>query len=88
MSPRIAFVLNACLVAIYTQAYYVKKKGGKMIDKIILIICGILFLLLLAVLIWWLKIGKEHFIRKRCPERLNIEKGEKDNGKSEHSGKD
>lgn len=57
-----------------------------MIDKIIIIVCGILFLLLLAVLIWWLKIGKEHFIKKRCPERLNTEKGEKKNEKGRHSG--
>lgn len=58
-----------------------------MIDKIIIIVCGILFLLLLAVLIWWLKIGKAHFIEKRCPERLNTEKGEKENDKSGYSGK-
>lgn len=57
-----------------------------MIDEIIIIVCSILFLMLLAVLVWWLKIGKEHFIKKRCPERFSIEKGEKKNEKSRHSG--
>ncbi len=57
-----------------------------MIDEIIIIVCGILFLMLLAVLVWWLKIGKEHFIKKRCPERLSAEKEEKENDKGRHSG--
>ncbi len=39
-------------------------------ETVILIICGILFVLLLIILIWWLKVGKQHFIEKRCPERL------------------
>lgn len=41
-----------------------------MIDTIILIVCGVLLVFLIAILIWWLKVGKQHFIEKRCPERL------------------
>lgn len=43
-------------------------------DIIILIICGVLLVLLTVILIWWLKVGKQHFIEKRCPERLNPHK--------------
>lgn len=57
-----------------------------MTDKIIIIVCGILFVLTLLVLVWWLKIGKQHFIEKRCPERLqkaeNTEKKEEGETKS------
>lgn len=41
-----------------------------MFDKIVLVTCGVLFVILLVVLIWWLKVGKKRFIEKRCPERL------------------
>lgn len=47
-----------------------------MIDKIFLIVCSILFALISLILIWWLKVGKQRFIEKRCPERL--EKPNKD----------
>lgn len=39
-------------------------------DVVLMIVCGALFLLLTALLVWWLKVGKRHFIAKRCPERL------------------
>lgn len=56
-----------------------------MIDKIILIICGVLFVLLTAILIWWLVTGKQRFIEKRCPERLNKVEQEQDKNNSERS---
>lgn len=54
-----------------------------MTDKIILIVCGVLFALLVAVLIWWLKAGKRHFIDKRCPKRIVTEKEEADDVKTQ-----
>lgn len=41
-----------------------------MVDKIIVIVCGILFALTLLVLVWWLKIGKQHFIEKTLSASL------------------
>ena len=43
-------------------------------DTIIIIVCGVLALMLSTLLVWWLKVGKQHFIEKRCPERLNPHK--------------
>lgn len=55
-----------------------------MVDKIIVIVCGILFALTLLVLVWWLKIGKQHFIEKRCPHRLQkTENAEKEQEKND-----
>lgn len=55
-----------------------------MVDTVIIVVCGFLALALTALLIWWLKIGKSHFIAKRCPERLNENKtGVSDNGNGE-----
>lgn len=42
-------------------------------DVVIMVVCGILFVLLSALLIWWIKIGEKHFIEKRCPWRLKKE---------------
>ena len=55
-----------------------------MVDKIIVIVCGILFALTLLVLVWCLKIGKQHFIEKRCPHRLQkTENAEKEQEKND-----
>ena len=55
-----------------------------MVDKIIVIVCGILFALTLLVLVLWLKIGKQHFIEKRCPHRLQkAEDAEKEQEKND-----
>lgn len=48
-------------------------------DRIIIIVCAILFVIVGGILIWWLKIGKQHFIQKRCPERLQKSDNEKEN---------
>ncbi len=42
-----------------------------MTDLVIISVCGTLFVILLIVLVWWLKEGKQRFIEKRCPERLH-----------------
>lgn len=54
-------------------------------DKVVLIACGIIFVIALIVLIWWLAIGRQHFIEKRCPERLRSSKevSEKDASEQE-----
>jgi hypothetical protein len=48
-------------------------------DRIIIIVCAILFVIVGGILIWWLKIGKQHFIQKRCLERLQKSDNEKEN---------
>lgn len=48
-------------------------------DRIIIIVCAILFVIVGGILIWWLKIGKQHFIQKRCPERSQKSDNKKEN---------
>lgn len=50
-------------------------------DKIILIVCAVLFIQISVILIWWLKEGKQRFIEKRCPEKLEKEKISDENDK-------
>lgn len=54
-------------------------------DIVIMIVCGILFVSLSALLVWWLKIGERHFIEKRCPWRL---KKEENGTGAEQNGED
>lgn len=50
-------------------------------DRLILIVCTVLFIQISVILIWWLKEGKSHFIEKRCPERLEKERNSNGNDK-------
>ena len=46
-------------------------------DQIVVAVCLCLSMALLGVLMWWLKTGKERFIKKRCPERLSENESDK-----------
>lgn len=56
-----------------------------MLETIILISCGTAFILLSIILVWWLKVGKQHFIEKRCPERLQRENSEEKNDEKQQN---
>lgn len=45
-------------------------------DVVIMAVCGVIFVSLSAVLIWWIKIGEKRFIEKRCSWRLKKEEND------------